>query len=65
MAKDRKYKGVMIHYDEKGFVPSFFGPGRIRHWYINKTCSLKNGSEKTIRLFFRTLANTKKYISEH
>lgn len=63
MAKDRKYKGVMIHYDENGQY--HIGFYVLYHWYINITKVLENGSKKTNREYFRTLADAKKYISEY
>lgn len=61
MPKDHKYKGVIIHYDEKGIYPIGFYD--LHHWYVSITHSLENGYKRVTREYFKTLAETKKFIA--
>ena len=60
MHKDHKYKGVTIHYDENGeYNIAFY---KLYYWYINITNLLENGSKKTNRKYFPTIADAKRFI---
>ena len=59
--KDRKYKGIEIHWDEEGTRKHGYADRGLAHWYIVLKESIGN-KHRERNVYFHTLREIKEYI---